>query len=390
MKRFTTFFSHERVILSVYVLISIITAIQHLVGGPRKYNNFIIFRRSFDHLLAQSNLHIEYPSEYYDLFLYHPSFAILFSPFSLLPVPVSLILWLIVCSVVMFYSIRSLPINQEQKVFFWWFILIELVTSLHSQQTNPLIGALGLLTFSFLEKGKTKWAALFPILAFCIKGYGIIFAALFMFYPKRTSFVRYSVFWLVVLAVLPFPFVGPQHFVQLYEDWYACLIQDHGVNYGISIMGLVKTWVPSFQHQNVALIQYIGVFLFALTWLWTLFSRRFQSVNERLLTLSYASLWVIIFNHASESPTFVIAIQGVALWYIVIGSSHYPWGKLLALFVFMFSILATTDLYPLSWREGFFHPHMIKVIPCIVVWLVLQIQMFLPEDSYTVATPSHD
>ncbi len=379
MKRVAAFFSRENVILVVYILFSIITGIQHYVGGPLKYNNYVIFRQSLFHLLAKTNLYLEYPKEYFDIFLYHPSFCIMFAPFSLLPVGAGLILWLIFCSVVLFYSIRSLPIEYKYKVFFWWYILLELNTSIHNEQTNPLIGALGLLTFSFLEKGKMRWAALFPVLAFCIKGYGVIFAALFLFYPKRGEYILSSLIWLIVLGLLPLPFVGPVHFVQLYNDWYTCLIEDHKVNFGFSIMGLIKVWRPAFTDKDVSLVQYLGVLMFGITWIWTLVRGTFNSQQNRFLLLAYASLWVIMFNHAAESSTFVIAIQGVAIWYIVSRESLHPWAKMLVIFVFFFSILAPTDVYPSSWRRDFFKPNLIKVIPCFIVWFVLQFQLFRLE-----------
>lgn len=49
------------------------------------YNNYIIFKQSFYHLIAQKDLYIHYPQEQYDLFKYPPTFALLFAPFSLLP-----------------------------------------------------------------------------------------------------------------------------------------------------------------------------------------------------------------------------------------------------------------------------------------------------------------
>lgn len=381
MKRVKAFLAREYVVLVVYVAVSVIIGVQHYVGGALKYNNFLIFRQSLFHFFARTNLHIPYPSEYYDLFLYHPSFSLLFSPFSLLPISIGLILWLLACSLCMFYGIRTLPISQNHKTFFWWYTLIELITSLHNQQTNPIIAAMGLFTFSCLEKGKVKWAALFPILAFCIKGYGLIFAAIFVFYPKRGEYVLYSLLWLMFFAFLPLPFVGGEHFVQLYRDWLACLIQDHTVNFGFSIMGLVKLWVPALTDPGVMKIQYLGVVLFACIWLWVLLKGQYRSVNNRLLLLAYASLWVIMFNHAAESPTYIIAVQGVALWYIASREQTYPWGRILIVVVFLFSILAPTDLYPPSLRQIFFQPYLVKVIPCFFVWLFLQIQLIFSTDK---------
>ncbi|CAG5004038.1 hypothetical protein DYBT9275_03286 [Dyadobacter sp. CECT 9275] len=379
MKRLSEFFSREKIILGVYILLSIVVGIQHYKGGPAKFNNFQIFRAAFGHLVSHQNLHLEYPKEYFDLFLYHPSFCIFFAPFSLLPLPVSLMLWLVCCSAALFYAIRSLPLAHHRKVFFWWFILFELVTSLHSQQTNPLIAAFGLLCFTFLEKGKTRWAALFPLLAFCIKGYGLIYAAMFLFYPRKGQYIGYSILWAAALALLPLPFTGTDHFLQVYRDWYTILIEDHQVNYGFSIMGLLKVWFPAFSPGDVTEVQLAGVVLFGITWLLCLYRKQYLTLEQRLLLLAYASLWVIVFNHAAESPTYVIAIPGVVLFHIVNRERLNPWSTVLIVLVFLFCILAPTDVYPPSLRRNFFQPYLIKVIPCVLVWTVLQIQLLLPH-----------
>lgn len=373
--RILKFFSREEVTLSVYVLVSTIIALQHYLGGAGKYNNFIIFRQALFHLLNHQNLHFEYPLEYFDIFLYHPSFCILFSPFSLLPIPVSSVLWAVSCSLVTFYAIKWLPVSYENKSFFWWFILIELVTSLHSQQTNPIIAALGLFTFTLLEKDKPKWAALFPILSFCIKGYGVIFAAMFLFYPKKGQYILYSILWLAVLTFLPFPVVGKVYFFQIYQDWFACLISDHQVNFGFSVMGLFKIWYPSLAISDVTKIQTVGLCLFVLTWNLNWIGKAFISENRRMLLLAYAFLWVILINHAAESPTYVIAVTGVILFYINNKNVHKRWPKLLIVLVLFFTMLAPTDIYPSSRRNEFFKPYLIKVIPCFLVWLVLQLQL---------------
>ncbi|WAC14779.1 glycosyltransferase family 87 protein [Dyadobacter pollutisoli] len=375
LKKLSAFFSKEYAILSVYVLASIGIALQHYRGGPDKYNNFVIFRSSVLHLLHHQNLHLEYPDEYFDLFLYHPSFCILFSPFAFLPVSVSIVLWAIACSLAVFYAIKCLPVSYKSKCFLWWFILVELTTSLHSQQTNPLIAALGLFTFTFLEKQKPKWAALFPILAFCIKGYGLIFAAMFIFYPKKGQYILYSLIWLLVLTILPFPITGTGHFVQVYQDWFDILLADHKNNFGFSVMGLFKVWNPNLTDADVTRIQLAGLLLLATTWTLNLIKNTFADESRRMLLLAYLFLWVILFNHASESPTYVIAVTGAALFYIVNRDFVKPWPTVLIVLVLFFSMLAPTDVYPPSWRNEFFKPYLIKVIPCLLVWAVVQFEL---------------
>lgn len=379
MKKIGEYFSRQKVILAVYVLVSVIIAIQHYVGGPLKYNNFRIFRAALGHLARHENLHLEYPNEYFDLFLYNPSFCIFFAPFSLMPMGLSLVLWLVFCALALFYAIRTLPLTYNSKVFFWWFILFELVTSLHGQQTNPLIAAAGLLTFTFLENGKTRWAALFPLFAFCIKGYGLVYAGMFFFYPRKGQFIGYSVLWGMVLALLPLPVTGLDHFFQVYKDWYGILVTDHASNYGFSIMGLCKVWFPAFSVEDVTKVQFAGIVLFVITWTLCFFRKQFHTLEQRLLLLAYSSLWVILFNHAAESPTYVIAIPSVILFHIVNRERIAPWSKILLVLVFFFCVLAPTDIYPRSLRLHFFEPYLIKVVPCVLVWAVLQIQLLLHQ-----------
>lgn len=383
------FLSREKVIFGFYLAVSIIIGYV-IYFRHRRFNNLAIFRQSFFHFLEHKNLYIGYPSEYKDIFLYHPSFPLLFSPFSLMPVPVAVMLWSVCCALIIYYAISALPITEKEKVFFWWFVLIEVATTLNSQQTNSIIAAMGLLTFAFLEKGKGKWAALFPVLAFCIKGYGLIFAALFIFYPKPGKYILYSALWLVILTLLPLPFVGTEYFTQLYTDWLHCLTSDHSANFGFSIMGMIQLKYTFFNDHDVTAVQLAGLALFGITWLWNLVKGNFRSKNHRLLLLAYCSLWVIIFNHASEAPTIIIAAQGIALFYLV-NRHHgklYP-KALAALFIFL-SIVAHKDIYPASWPFGFIPSLVAKTLPCVLVWMVLQVQLFLKTKEPNTSLPEKE
>ncbi len=374
MKRAKSFFSDENVILWCYVIIAVIIGVQHFADGPPKYNNFTIFRAAFPHLLEGRNLYLEYPGEYSDLFLYFPAFAVLFLPFSLLPVLPALLLWLVFCAIALLFSVRNLPIEKDQKTFISWFILIELVTSLHNQQTNPLIAACGLATFTMLEKRKTAWASLFPVLAFCIKGYGGIFAALFLYYPQKWKFIGYSMIWLLAASLLPLPFTGINGLLQVYRDWLDCITSDHGNNIGFSIMGLVHVWTSPLSQLAVTMIQLAGLALLVAT----LVRRRHAAAGnteERMAILAYLLLWVIMYNHAAESPTYIISVTGVAIFYTVYRHTLYPWPKILIWVTLLFTVLAPTDIYPPYLRKHFFEPYLVKVIPCFLVYILLQIQL---------------
>lgn len=372
--RAKSFLSDGKVIVWSYVIIAVIIGIQHFAGGPAKYNNFNIFRAALPHLIEGRNLYMEYPAEYSDLFLYFPAFAVFFLPFSFLPVLPALLLWLIFCALALLFSVRSLPIAKELKTFISWFILIELVTSLHNQQTNPLIAACGLMTFAMLEKRKAAWASLFPVLAFCIKGYGGIFAVLFLFYPQKQKFIGYSAAWLLTAFLAPLPFTGMNGLLQVYRDWLQCIASDHGHNIGFSIMGLVHVWISPLSQFAVSVIQLAGLGLLVAT---LVLQRRAAegSPDERMAILAYLLLWVIMYNHAAESPTYIIAVTGVAIFYALYRQALYPWSKILIWATMLFCILAPTDIYPPYIRKHFFEPYLVKVIPCFLVYILLQIQL---------------
>lgn len=379
MKSALRFFSKERIILYVYLLLSLVISLIFYNQGPRRFNNLVIYRQSFFHLLDHKNLYLEYPAEYYDIFLYHPAFPVFFSPLSFIPVSLSLILWTIISSLFIYYAVRLMPVSEKSKIFLYWFVLIELLNNLHSQQTNSVIAAMGLFTFIFLEKGKQKWAAVFPLLAFCIKGYGLVFAVMFLFYPEKKKYISSSILWLIALTLLPLPFTGIHYFQQVYRDWVTCLIDDHKVNFGSSVMGLMKLALPSFTENDLSKVQILGVILFTITMGWNWLSGTYKTQKHRLLLLAYTFLWVILFNHASESPTYIIAIMGAALFFVANRNSQNLLWKLLAAFVLIFCVLIHTDFFPSSWRiDETIQSIVVRVLPCLLVWIIIQIQLFIP------------
>lgn len=86
-----------------------------------------------------------------------------------------------------------------------------------------------------------------------------------------------------------------------------------------------------------------------------------------LLYLSLIILFVVIFNHADESPTYVIAITGVALWYAA--SPKKMTEHILLALVFAGCVLLPTDIYPKWLRAEYFVPLKIRVIPVTLLWL---------------------
>lgn len=92
----------------------------------------------------------------------------------------------------------------------------------------------------------------------------------------------------------------------------------------------------------------------------------YKERSFRYAVFSALLIWVIIFNHKAESPTFIIALTGIGLYFAFQKSGIL--NKILIAGVLIFSSLVYSDLTPAVWRNEFFHPFFIKAVPCIVVW----------------------
>jgi hypothetical protein len=77
-------------------------------------------------------------------------------------------------------------------------------------------------------------------------------------------------------------------------------------------------------------------------------------------------MWVVIFNHKAEGQTFIIAINGVAIWYF--SQPTTPVTRTLACSAFILTTLSSTDLFPQFLKDEFVVPYVLKAVPCILIW----------------------
>jgi hypothetical protein len=372
MNAINRFLINRRAILVIFIGVAIFASLQSYFGGLKSfveggrlyttYNNYIIFKQSFFHLLQGKDLYAPFVDEQGDLFKYSPSFALIFGILAMLPDVLGLSLWNILNVAVLFYAVYYLPkIDLRTKGLILVFMLVELLTTVQNEQSNALIAGLLLFTFGFLERGK-YWAASFCLVStIYIKLFGIIGLALYLLYPNKLKLTYTTACWVIIFTFLPLVVVDTEQFIFLYKSWANLVSTDHSISDGFSVIGWLKTW---FGWQvNKTYVSVAGAVLFCLP---LLRIGQFQNFIFRILILSSVLIWVVIFNHRAESPTFIIAIAGVALWYY----SQYPSTEnyvLLAL-AFVFTTLSPTDLFPRFIRNEWMKPYVVKVVPCILIW----------------------
>ncbi len=362
----------------VYVLVTALASI-HLIALGNKtfnglniythYNNFVIFRQSFFHLINSQDLYILHPAVQYDLFKYSPTFALAMMPFAVLPEWFGLVFWNVFNSALLFFAVKKFPFaSQKIAVFALWFLLQENLTAIQNAQTNSMITALLLFTFNAFEKQKTHWAALFIVLTVFIKIFGAVAFMLFLLYPNKLKFILWGAVWTIILLLLPLIVVSPEQLIFLYKSWWNMLQNDHSASVGFSVIGWLKTW---FNYDaDKLLVVLIGATLLMLPLIRT---KMYDNILFRKLILASVMIWVIIFNHKAESATFIIAVTGIAVWWFSIKRNKF----LLALVVlaFIFTCLSPTDLFPRSLRNDFVTPYVLKAVPCIFIWCVMQWQL---------------
>ena len=373
-------------------------------GFYSHYNNYIIFKQSFFHLIASQDLYIHYPQEQYDLFKYPPTFALLFAPFSMVPDYLGYSVWTALNLLLPVFAIYKLQgVSRRVKAAMSALLLLEGFTSALNSQSNGLM--LGLLLFAFvaMQNGRISQAVLFIWLTAFIKLFGILFFAMLLIFPGafRKSVVRIPVIF-VVLYLLPLPVLGWEGLQRQYASMFNLLAHDHGYFVKYSVMGWLQQWFGLRPNKNLILILGLGLqclpllVLIIKQKLWR--SGSLQQMNskslERWQFLFAASwlLWMVIFNHMAESATYVIAVGGAMLAFSQFKSMNNadfepvkntqldddrynsPW-ILAFIMMFLFTMLGPTDVYPKEVRFWIVETAQLKAFPCILLWGLTCIEM---------------
>lgn len=372
MNAFNQLVVNKRLLLFIVLGIAAFATLQSVFSHPKSfpngpqlyttYNNYVIFKQSFFHLIEGKNLYRWFTTEYWDLYKYSPAFALVFGVFSVMPTMVGLFFWNLLNVAVLFFSVYYLPrIDLRTKGLMLTFMLVELLTATQNEQSNALIAGLLLFAFGFLERDKYWMASLCIVCTIYIKLFGIVALALYLLYPNKFKLAYTTAAWVFLLTMLPILVVSPNQFVFLYKSWGRLLAADRDFSDGLSVIGWLKIWFSL--NVNKTVVNLAGMLLFCLP---LLKIKQYNNVVFRALMLASVLVWVVIFNHRAESPTFIIAIAGVAIWYYFQAPSKLNY--VLLVLAFVFTTLSPTDLFPKFVRDNYFWPYVVKAVPCILVW----------------------
>lgn len=336
------------------------------------YNNFLIFKGVFWHTWHQQSLYSFYPSEYFDQNHYGPLFSLMIAPFAIGPTFISAFFWSMVMTMTLLYAIQKLDLDQTSKNIILLIGIQELVVTTLSQQTNPFIAASIILSFLLIKKGKEQWAAAIIMFGFMIKIYGIAGGAFIIFSKRPFKLITYCLLWGTIFFIAPMLISSPSYILNAYKEWYEILVVKHNSN--VNLSGAERMQDISFMgffrralNMNIPNIFFL-VPAAILTYLPGLRNSQFKNERFQYSYLAMILLAVVMFSSSSESPTYIIAVTGVAIWYVVNEKSNTLHGKILLIFMLLLTCFSYTDLFPASIRNVYVIPYSLKALPCMVIW----------------------
>ena len=370
-----TIFKKKIYIFTLWYLISALALIKILKGG--NYNNFLIFKYTFFSLIDQKNLFLPQPENFQHYNLYGPIFSVLIAPFAILPNWLGHTLWTFFNSFILLYAIRKLPLSSGMTLAILLIAAHENLTSILSSQFNPSMTAIILLTYSFIDQKKDFWAALMIVLGTFIKLYGIVGLAFFFFSKNKLTLISGLIFWGALAFSIPMLFSSPGYILQTYKDWFVAITEKNKMNstlitdQDICLMGMVRRmsgnpYIPNWPFLGAGLI------LFALPYLRI---NQYKEPAFRLLILSSTLIFTVIFSTSSESPTYIIAFTGVAIWFVAQKRPFQIWQIVLFVFAMVLTSFSPSDLFPKFIRDEFIKPYSLKALPCVLIWFTIVYQM---------------
>jgi hypothetical protein len=241
------------------------------------------------------------------------------------------------------------------------------------------------LSYVYINEGKDFWSAFLIILGTFIKLYGIVGLAFFFFSRNKPKFILSLIIWSGILFVLPMLISSPEFIINSYKEWFERLVVKNSENASlvsmqdISVMGMFRRLTANPELSNLPFLV-AGLLLFGLPYLRI---NLYKNPKFRLLLLASVLIFTVIFSSGSESPTYIIAFVGVAIWFVIQNKpiSAFTW------FLFIFAMVLTSfspsDLIPKFLRDNYIQPYALKALPCILIWLRIVYEMMVMKNEET-------
>ncbi len=363
--------------------------------------NLMVFRAASLALLQRAPLYERFSFDF-DYYKYSPTFALAFVPVAVLPWHVAAVLWsaanFALAAWGMARFVRTVwaheePAHQDRRASrFLALAWPGIVLTTDGDQSNLLVAGSCLLASALYLERKNGRAAPWLAFAILVKLFPAALGAFALVGRGRMRAVAWLSACTMLLVVAPAAVVGPGRLLAYYREWQALLAGEPAhastkhwsVMHALSDLGVHVGSVPvQILAGAVFLGAAVGYVYFA--------NKALAQPARRLLAVWFviATLgFVLLFNHRSESPTYVLsAIAAAAL--LLTTDRPRAWHWLLYAAV----ILAPSPLY--SDTQGgslgalaakrLFHP--LRLVPLSVLWLLATWQLVSPRKRPAAGLP---
>ncbi|HEV7992921.1 MAG TPA: glycosyltransferase family 87 protein [Gemmatimonadaceae bacterium] len=338
-------------------------------GLTHQHNNFLIFRAAAKHLLAGADLYAAYPAEHHDFYKYSPTFALLFLPFAYLPFSIAMLAWNALNAGALFIAI-GMVLPRRAATAARAIVFLDMLGSLQNVQSNALVAALIILTFAAYERRHTALGSVAAVGGMFIKVFPLAGVSFALFHPRKVRVAAAVTLGIVAFALLPLLVTPPATLVAQYASWRAIEAKD-ALARGFTVMQMTQNLLhadwPNWPQQLLGVVLLVAPVLAQ--------PSRWREWEFRRLYLASVLVFCVIFNHQAESPTFVIAVAGVAIWFASL-EQRTRWHWTMFAFFVVCTVLASSDAMPGAIQRDFFDRYRFKVVPLIVIWAAIQVALW--------------
>ena len=367
----------RRLVLALYVASAALVTLQQAILGHS--NNLSIFRSASLNLFAGRDLYAAHPEQHFDFYKYSPTFALLFAPLAYLPFALAFLCWSLLNGLLLWYALDRLLPEREATIALA-LLYLEVLLALQYGQSNALVAALMILAFVAFEGRRQLGAALSITAGAAVKLFPLAALSLAVFHPRRLRFAAIFIAVLAAAVLLPLVAISPADLLAQYRSWHAIEAKD-ALRRGYSLMHYMEAWFgadwPNWPQQAAGTV----LLLLPLA----LRSDQWNTLEFRRLFLCSLLVYSVLFNHASESPSFVVAYTGIVIWY----TSSPPSRLRTAVMALTLAVMVVhdVDVVPRWVKHDILVPYRIKGIPCLVAWFVMQWELLRTPPRTGPAVP---
>jgi hypothetical protein len=367
----------RRFVLALYVASAALVTVQQAILGHS--NNLSIFRSASLNLFAGRDLYAAHPEQHFDFYKYSPTFALLFAPLAYLPFALAFLCWSLLNGLLLWYALDRLLPEREATVALA-LLYLEVLLALQYGQSNALVAALMILAFVAFEGRRQVGAAVSITGGAAVKLFPLAALSLAVFHPRRLRFAAVFIAVFAAAVALPLVAIPVGDLLAQYRSWHAIEAKD-ALRRGYSLMHYTHAWLgvdwPNWPQQAAG----TALLLLALG----LRPDRWANSAFRRLFLCSLLVYSVLFNHASESPSFVVAYAGIVIWYVSSPPSRLRTAIMALTLLVM--VVHDVDVVPRWVKYEIFVPYRIKGIPCLVAWFVMQWELLVTPRRSGPAVP---